>query len=249
MKEVKKKRVLIVDDAVVVRKTLSEAIGRDPALEVAGTASNGRFALTKFPALKPDIVLLDIEMPEMDGLETVRQLRKIDAHVSIIMFSTLTEHGASATLEALALGATDYVTKPSNRDMAETLETVSRELIPRIHALCHLPGPHAAVMPKLAMPPAVAWKPHLLAPVQVVAIGVSTGGPDALARLLPSLPELSRAGVNRTAYATDFHVAAGGAPDGEVAFAGAGMRFWGTTHAGLRGHRSGRLPHGSQPGG
>ena len=188
MKEVTKKRVLIVDDAVVVRKTLSEAVGRDPALEVAGTASNGRFALAKFSALQPDIVLLDIDMPVMDGLETVRQLRKIDRHIPIIMFSTLTEHGASATLEALALGATDYVTKPSNRNMGETLEAVSRELIPRIHALCHLPGAHAAVLPKLQKPPTMAWKPHLPAPVQVVAIGVSTGGPDALARLLPSLP-------------------------------------------------------------
>jgi two-component system, chemotaxis family, protein-glutamate methylesterase/glutaminase len=183
-----KMRVLIVDDAVVVRKTLSDAIGRDAALEVAGTASNGRFALAKFPALKPDIVLLDIEMPEMDGLETVRQLRKIDARVPIIMFSTLTERGASATLEALTLGATDYVTKPSNRDMAETLEAVSRELIPRIRALCHLPEAHAVVVPKPPTPPAAQWKQRLLAPVQVVAIGVSTGGPDALARLLPSLP-------------------------------------------------------------
>jgi two-component system chemotaxis response regulator CheB len=181
-------RVLIVDDAVVVRKTLSDAIGRDAALEVAGTASNGRFALAKFPALKPDIVLLDIEMPEMDGLETVRQLRKIDARVPIIMFSTLTERGASATLEALTLGATDYVTKPSNRDMAETLEAVSRELIPRIRALCHLPEAHAVVVPKPPTPPAAQWKQRLLTPVQVVAIGVSTGGPDALARLLPSLP-------------------------------------------------------------
>jgi len=183
-----KKRVLIVDDAVVVRKTLSDAIGSDSALEVAGTASNGRFAVTKFPILKPDIVLLDIEMPEMDGLETVRQLRLIDAHVPIIMFSTLTERGASATLEALALGATDYVTKPSNRDMTETLETVSRELIPRIHALCHLPDLHTEILPALPTPRIAAWKPRILSPVQVVAIGVSTGGPDALARLLPSLP-------------------------------------------------------------
>jgi len=188
MQQPTKKRVLIVDDAVVVRKTLSDAIARDPALEVAGTASNGRFALAKFSALKPDIILLDIEMPEMDGLETVRQLRKIDARIPIIMFSTLTEHGASATLEALALGATDYVTKPSNRDMAETLETVSGELIPRIHALCHLPGACAPVVPKSPPPAARLWRPPLLAPVQVVAIGVSTGGPDALARLLPALP-------------------------------------------------------------
>ncbi len=188
MQQPAKKRVLIVDDAVVVRKTLSDVLARDPDLEVAGTASNGRFALAKFPALKPDIVLLDIEMPEMDGLETVRQLRKIDSRIPIIMFSTLTEHGASATLEALALGATDYVTKPSSRDMAETLEAVSRELIPRIRALCHLPGAHAVPAPKLPPPYPIAWRPSLWAPVQVVAIGVSTGGPDALARLLPSLP-------------------------------------------------------------
>ena len=187
MPEVRKKRVLIVDDAVVVPKTLSDAIARDSALEVAGTANNGRFALAKFPALKPDIVLLDIEMPEMDGLETVRELRKIDAYVPIIMFSTLTERGASATLEALSLGATDYVTKPSNLNMVETLETVSRELIPRIRALCRVPETHAVTFPKLPRPAAVC-KPRLLAPVQVVAIGVSTGGPDALARLLPSLP-------------------------------------------------------------
>ena len=186
MREAIKKRVLIVDDAVVVRKTLCDAIGRDAALEVVGTASNGRFALAKFQTLKPDIILLDIEMPEMDGLETVRQLRKIDAHVPIIMFSTLTERGASSTLEALSLGATDYVTKPSNQNMAETLEAVSRDLIPRIRALCHITDTETESIPK----PVIAvrrGKPRLLLPVQVVAIGVSTGGPDALARVLPSL--------------------------------------------------------------
>jgi two-component system, chemotaxis family, protein-glutamate methylesterase/glutaminase len=183
-----KKRVLIVDDAVVVRKTLSDAVSRDAALEVAGVASNGRLALAKFPLLKPDIVLLDIEMPEMDGLETVRELRKIDWRVPIIMFSTLTEHGASATLEALALGATDYVTKPSNTDMAGTLDTVSRDLIPRIRALCHLPEISTAAE-SLELPAApIVRKPRLLTPVQIVAIGVSTGGPDALARMLPTLP-------------------------------------------------------------
>ena len=182
--------MLVVDDAVVVRKTLSDAISRDTLLEVAGTASNGRLALAKFPLLKPDIVLLDIEMPEMDGLETVRELRKIDRRVPIIMFSTLTEHGASATLEALALGATDYVTKPSNTDMSGTLDAVSRDLIPRIRALCHLPEGRLPGNLSSAAAPLVhtAPTPRLLTPVQVVAIGVSTGGPDALARMLPMLP-------------------------------------------------------------
>ncbi len=191
MPEAIKKRVLLVDDAVVVRKALSLAISQDQDLEVAGTAVNGRVALAKFSALTPDIVLLDIEMPEMDGLATVRELRKIDTRVPIIMFSTLTERGASATLEALSLGATDYVAKPSNVDMAATLAAISRELIPKIRALCHLPelcASGAPVAPKQQTPPVCIPRPRLLSPVQVVAIGVSTGGPDALARLLPMLP-------------------------------------------------------------
>ncbi len=188
----KKKRVLLVDDAVVVRKTLSVAIAQDRDLEVAGTAVNGRVALAKFAALKPDIVLLDFEMPEMDGLETVRELRKV-TRVPIIMFSTLTERGAFVTLEALSLGATDYVAKPSNVDMATTLEAISRELIPKIRALCHLPDSNKLILPispfsKRTPPTALPSRSRLLSPVQVVAIGVSTGGPDALARLLPSLP-------------------------------------------------------------
>jgi two-component system chemotaxis response regulator CheB len=195
MPEMMKKRVLIVDDAVVVRRMLSDAVSRDSLLEVVGTAGNGRIALAKFAALRPDIILLDIEMPEMDGLETVRELRQIDARIPILMFSTLTERGASATLEALALGATDYLTKPSNTDMAATSETVTRELLPRIRALCHLPVSLTAgagtpgvplTLPPLAVRP--KRKPPLIAPVQIVTIGVSTGGPDALARLLPSLP-------------------------------------------------------------
>ncbi|MGA1986442.1 MAG: chemotaxis response regulator protein-glutamate methylesterase [Candidatus Sulfotelmatobacter sp.] len=193
MLDIKKKRVLLVDDSVVVRKALSLAIAQDPDLEVAGTAVNGRVALANFPSLKPDIVLLDFEMPEMDGLATVRELRKIDPRVPIIMFSWLTERGAAVTLEALSLGATDYVTKPSNSDMAATVEAISRELIPKIRALCHLSEAHNRLAPAattaLNAPPLT--NPHrrpLLFPVQVVAIGVSTGGPDALARLLPVLP-------------------------------------------------------------
>src|SRR5258708_10908080 len=175
-----------------MRKTLSDAILQDPALEVAGTASNGRIALSKFRLLKPDIVLLDIEMPDSDGLETVRALRKIDQKVPIILFSLMTEHAAAATLEALTLGATDYVNKPSAADITVALQIVSTELIPKIRALCHLPerqGSAAESTPPLtAAAPRVVRGPQLHSPVQVVASGVSTGGPEALARLLPSLP-------------------------------------------------------------
>jgi len=188
-----KARVLIVDDAVVVRKALTDALARDPALEVVGTASNGRLALTKFTQLRPDIILLDIEMPEMNGIETVPEIRKLDRRVPIIMFSTLTERGAEATLEALSRGATDYVTKPSNTDIESTFHRISDELIPKIKAFCHVP---AAAVPAPVSPLVSMRKPLLQtrkAPtaatrVHVVAIGVSTGGPEALAKVLPALP-------------------------------------------------------------
>jgi two-component system, chemotaxis family, protein-glutamate methylesterase/glutaminase len=186
--QIQKKRVLLVDDAVVVRKALTVAINQDPSLEVAATAVNGRIGLAKFEDFKPDIVLLDVEMPEMDGLETVRELRKIDTRVPIIMFSTLTEHGASVTLEALALGATDYVTKPSNINGSATLETITSELIPKIRALCRLSTAQSGLLPPPASSPPPRPRSKLVVPAKVVAIGVSTGGPDALARLLPLLP-------------------------------------------------------------
>src|SRR5882757_3679313 len=109
----RKIRVLVVDDSVVVRRLLSDAIARDPALEVVGTASHGGIALKKLPLLNPDIVTMDVEMPEMDGLTALAEIRKLGLKLPVVMVSSLTERGAVATLDALALGATDYVTKPS----------------------------------------------------------------------------------------------------------------------------------------
>src|SRR6516164_8302201 len=107
-------RVLVVDDAVVFRRLVSEELSKDPALEVVATAANGRIALARMTQVKPDVVILDVEMPEMDGLATLAELRKSYPRLPIIMFSALTERGAVATLDALALGATDYFTKPAN---------------------------------------------------------------------------------------------------------------------------------------
>src|ERR1700733_8421126 len=104
-------RVLVVDDAVVFRRLVADELARDPAIEVVGTAANGHIALSKLTQVNPDIVILDIEMPVMDGLETLRELRKTHRRLPVIMFSSLTERGAAATLDALALGATDYFTK------------------------------------------------------------------------------------------------------------------------------------------
>ena len=188
-------RILIVDDAVVVRKALTDGLSHDPDLEVVGTASNGRLALAKLQTLRADVILLDIEMPEMNGLETIPEIRKILPKAPIIMFSTLTERGAEATLEALSLGATDYVTKPSNMDMGSTSTSITEELIPKIRALCRLPMVPRSTPGGVGPPPVkeeaiirTRPTPFLPARISIVTIGVSTGGPDALGTLLPSIP-------------------------------------------------------------
>src|SRR5262245_55335551 len=122
-----KYRILVVDDAVVFRRLVAEEINNDPALEVVGTAANGRIALAKMPQVSPDLVILDVEMPEMDGLATLRELRRTYPRLPVIMFSALTERGAEATLDALALGATDYFTKPTGTGGLEASLQVIRE--------------------------------------------------------------------------------------------------------------------------
>lgn len=182
-----KTRILVVDDSVVVRKILTEILSGDPELEVAGTASNGQIALSKFPQLKPDFILLDVEMPEMDGLATLKELRRIDRKVPIVMFSTLTERGAAITLNALSLGASDYCTKPTNtHSLSESADTIRAELIPKIKALCKAAklvrdprvAPSSRTIPAVRMP----------RKIDVVAIGTSTGGPNALAEVIPAIP-------------------------------------------------------------
>src|ERR1019366_2224446 len=106
--------VLVVDDSVVIRRIVSSVLDSDPDITVVGTAANGRIALDKLDALRPDIVILDVEMPVMDGLATLRELRRTHPTLPVVMFSTVTERGAMATLDALAARATDYVTKPTH---------------------------------------------------------------------------------------------------------------------------------------
>src|SRR5205085_10477599 len=108
---------------------------------VVGTEANGRIALGRLPQVNPDVVILDVEMPEMDGLATLKELRKTYPRLPVVMFSALTERGAEATLDALALGATDYFTKPANSGSLDcSLEVVRNELIPEIKALCREPS-------------------------------------------------------------------------------------------------------------
>jgi len=186
-------RVLIVDDSVVVRRIVSDVLLGDPDLEVVGTAANGRIALAKIPQVNPDIVTLDVEMPEMDGLETVAAIRKQYPRLPVIMFSTLTQRGAATTLDALTLGASDYVTKPANvGSVAAAQQSLRDQLIPKIKALCGKPEIPAPKLLKTSTD-STRTRPNLRSAmsqsvVDIVAIGVSTGGPNALADLLPRLP-------------------------------------------------------------
>jgi chemotaxis response regulator CheB len=106
-------RILIVDDSAVIRRLLGDLLASAPGIVVAGTAANGGQALARIPEVKPDLITLDIEMPGMDGLETWVEIRKLYPKLPVIMFSALTERGGTATLDALARSASDYVTKPS----------------------------------------------------------------------------------------------------------------------------------------
>jgi two-component system chemotaxis response regulator CheB len=207
--------VLVVDDSVVIRRLVTDALAEDPDIRVIGTAPNGRVALAKIEQLNPDLVTLDIEMPVLDGLGTLRELRPRYPKLPVIMFSTLTASGASATLDALAAGASDYVTKPSNvGSFEESKRSVREQIIPRIHALCERgltrrprrdqasPGtaggfsfppavPGLAGVPRqgrsqAGAPPAT--RHQRTEQVDVLAIGCSTGGPDALSKVLRDLP-------------------------------------------------------------
>ena len=187
-------RVLIVDDSVVIRRLLTEELRKDPDIDVVGTAATGKIALAKVQQTPPDVVTMDIEMPEMDGLTAVSEIRKTHPKLPIIMFSTLSQRAAKETLEALARGANDYVTKPANVGSATlAMQRVRDELLPKIKGLARLPAPvepaKTAAAPHQSSTPNVASSAKKPGRVDIVAIGISTGGPNALAEVIPHIPK------------------------------------------------------------
>ncbi|AOS45614.1 Chemotaxis response regulator protein-glutamate methylesterase [Lacunisphaera limnophila] len=186
-----KLRALVVDDAVVMRRLVATVLESDPAIEVAGSAANGRIALQKLTQVNPDFVTLDMEMPELDGLATLREIRRTHPRLPVIMLSLATRRGAVATLDALAAGASDYVTKPSDvANLEQSIALLQHDLLPRIHAHCRIaspapvpatPGHAASTRPGAACPHGPAGGAELL------VIATSTGGPNALCKVFSGL--------------------------------------------------------------
>ena len=194
-------RVLVVDDAVVFRRLVSNVLEEDPEIEVVGAVPNGRLAMKKIPQVNPDLIVLDVEMPEMDGLETLAEIRKRNLDLPVIMFSTHTQRGASITLDALFLGATDYLTKPTRSANAEEgMNHIRTELIPKIKAICvggrttfkdvrngarTIPSEPTPKKAKKPIKSVKHRKQHIPDEINLVSIVASTGAPNQSGRDIP----------------------------------------------------------------
>jgi len=180
-------RVLVVDDSALMRKLIPTILERDPSIEVVGTAMDGTFALKKIDELHPDVITLDLEMPRMDGLEALRLIMR-RAPMPVIVFSTHSKEGAYSTFKALALGAIDFVAKP--RDAAAGhLDAIAVELIEKIKVAKRASGRKIRANVEVeTKPPQKKRARAALPPSRVVAIGISTGGPNALQYVLSQIP-------------------------------------------------------------
>jgi len=181
-------RILIVDDSAFMRFTISNRLSETPGFQVVGTARDGQEALELIPSLKPDVITLDVEMPRLDGLSTLRQIM---AHnpCPVIMLSSLTGEGARETVQALTWGAVDFIAKPTNK---ANIEAIMDELVGKIKRAAHIrlyPIPfhhHPQLQQQNISPKQIR---QMRGNEKVVVIGSSTGGPRALNTVIPLLPQ------------------------------------------------------------
>ena len=198
-------RVLVVDDTVVYRKIISDILNDLPDVEIVGAASNGKIALSKLESLRPDLLTLDIEMPEMNGLEVLERLRASDSNVGAIMLSTFTREGGDLTMKALELGAFDFILKPqrdtmedNRRDLKDKLISITKAFSRRrvIKNILYGKASSGEVEREKKSLPVTDDNHRALkrairrqkGEMDIVAFGISTGGPNALARILPAFP-------------------------------------------------------------
>jgi len=200
-------RALVIDDTIVYRKIVGDVLKEIPGVEVIGTANNGKIALSKIASLKPDFITLDIEMPEVNGIEVLKALKNQPHSPVVIMLSTLTQHGSEMTIKALELGAFDFVAKPDQGKMAENMQKVRDAIFPIINTLkrqkqtklkiyekIHVKtGSPRDVVNKLPTPPIP--RSMIRSKSEIIGIGISTGGPNALTKMIPMLPANLKAPV------------------------------------------------------
>jgi two-component system, chemotaxis family, protein-glutamate methylesterase/glutaminase len=186
----RKIKVLVVDDSAVMRKLIKNLLERDEDIEVVATAIDGDFALSKIESIKPDVVTLDVDMPRMDGLTTLRHI-VAKHHIPVVMLSVLTSLGAMLTMQALEIGAFDFVCKPK---VSTQVGDMAEELITRVKGAARS---RAVTLNEvedsvrhIAMPGRKKRRPKndLRDSDKVIAIGASSGGPHALRYLLPRIP-------------------------------------------------------------
>jgi two-component system chemotaxis response regulator CheB len=189
MKE--KIKVLVVDDAVVVRILVANALANDPELDIIGKAQNGKIALEMIADTQPDVVVLDLEMPEMDGLQVLKALKEQRFPTKVIMFSTYTTAGAEQTFEALELGAADFVPKPSNAGFSKGFDEVREELISKIKFLGRTRG-----VPSVERPPHRASKLRKgSTDYELILFEGGMGAPKTFMNIIPQIPQELSPGI------------------------------------------------------
>ena len=180
---------MICDDSATIRRLLATVLSEDRSMDVVYQAGSGRDVIEHLDEISPDVLVLDVQMPEMDGIETVVQIRKANAKLPIVMFSSLTAHGTEETLDALGAGANDFALKPSGvAKFSDAVAVVKLELIPKIIAATNRLPRFLGAKNRDEHGLPLSSKPRRFPPAKIVAIGVSTGGPRALAQILTELP-------------------------------------------------------------